>query len=67
VLVICPRDKYSYWFSNIRIDPQAFVFAPEVNFSLRKYVKVQGKIKLYINQIITFQNIGTKLKYLETE
>ena len=62
MLVICPRGKYPHWPSHIRIDPQAFVFASEFNFSLRKYVKVQGKIKSYINQIITFQNIEIKFK-----
>jgi hypothetical protein len=45
VLVIGPRGKYPILPSNICIDPQAFVFAPEFNFNLRKYVKVQGKIK----------------------
>ena len=67
MLVICPQGKYPYWPSNIRIDPQAFVFASEFNFNLRKYVNVQGKIKSYINQIITLQNIGIKFKYLEKE
>ena len=54
--------QISYWPSNIRIDSQAFVFASEFNFNLRKYVNVQGKIKSYINQIITLQNIGIKFK-----
>ena len=54
--------KYPYWPSNIRIDPQTFVFASEFNFNFRKYVKVHGKIKSYINQIITLQNIGIKFE-----
>jgi hypothetical protein len=55
--------------SNIRIGPQISVFAPEFNFwylrsGLKKNMsKVQGKmVKLYFNQINTFQNIGIKFK-----